>query len=773
MSISRKLFVRAAMTLGVGSLLAVGVAVYHGADPAVAGTQHRQAVTASGQNTVTTVAMAPTARGATLVVCVGADVAIDAITDDAGSTYTLVQAVSNSSRAGTLSVYEAPLLSKSVRTISLQHGWGNVDVAVSEYAGLRSGHDRATGRDAGYDTGAAWSSGPTTLTRRSGELVVGCAFDVYAAAEPATFSPGQAFTARATARGVFLEDRTVTRAGMYTASGTRLPADRRNVVAAVITFPTKRAVTPVTPVPPPDPTTAPTTAAIATTVPATTGPTTTATATTTATTAATSTTIGATTTSSTTPAASTTVASATTTTTNAPTTTTTVPPPPSGPVQLLFSDVASGPTTGGPDGLGVPIAIFGKGFGSSRGASTVTIGGVEVARYLSWGHGNAHNHDLDMIVVQPGPSVQGGAVVMTVDGVSTSGGASFAVDAAAHIFEVALGGSDANSCRWGQACATILRAAGVSGPGDIILVRAGQYAESEIWVRGDQGMSGAPGRQKVIKAAPAEEVVLTNADRPFIIDADNVTVAGLVFRNGKSIGVPDVGLPGHHGDQFVDNTFAGLIAWSALDTHGDGHLLAGNVCEVTGSTVGTQGHCYYVSYGVGTQLRYNTGSGAPGYGIHVFDQQRSAQDFRRVIGNMLIEGNVLRGSTERSGLIIAMNDEGGAGNIIDGVIVRGNTFAANSHLGVVVSGHVRNVTITGNTFDENGRQGVHIAAGVTGVAVVGNTIVQSENTNCRNDCTWYATAHVEVEPSANVDVRGNTYRPGSPILIGAVDPAPH
>jgi hypothetical protein len=402
----------------------------------------------------------------------------------------------------------------------------------------------------------------------------------------------------------------------------------------------------------------------------------------------------------------------------------------------------------------------------------VTIGGVEVARYLSWGSGNAHNHGLDMIVVQPGPAVRGGAIGLTVAGAAASGSASFTVDTSARLFEVALGGSDSNSCRWGEACATILHAAGVSGPGDIVLVRGGQYAESEIWVRGDQGMSGAPGRQKVIKAAPGEEVVLTNADRPFIIDADNVTVAGLTFRNGKSIGVPDTGLPGHHADQFIDNTFAGLIAWSALDTHGDGHLIAGNVCEVTGSTVGTQGHCYYVSYGDGTQLRYNVGAGAPGYGIHVFDQQRSAQDFRRVISNMLIEGNVLRGSTERSGLIIAMGDEGGVGNVVDGVIVRGNTFAANSHLGIVVSGHVRNVAITANIFNENGRQGIHVGTGATGVSVIDNGIVQSENTNCRNDCTWYVTAHVEVEPGASVEVRGNDYRPAPPIIIGAVDPSP-
>src|SRR5689334_17553668 len=72
------------------------------------------------------------------------------------------------------------------------------------------------------------------------------------------------------------------------------------------------------------------------------------------------------------------------------------------PPRVFFTDIEAGPVTGGPRNLGVPISIFGKGFGAERGVGRVTIGGVEVASYLLWGANNAQNTSLDMIVVQPG-----------------------------------------------------------------------------------------------------------------------------------------------------------------------------------------------------------------------------------------------------------------------------------------------------------------------------------------------------------------------------------
>jgi hypothetical protein len=443
---------------------------------------------------------------------------------------------------------------------------------------------------------------------------------------------------------------------------------------------------------------------------------------------------------------------------------------------VLFTDVESGPVTGGPDGLGVPIAIYGTGFGSSRGSSTVTIGGVEVARYLQWGHGTAHNPDLDLIVVEPGAAVSGGRVVVSVGASTSQADVRFSVDAGAKILAIAPSGSDSADCSVAHPCATVQAVATTKmSAGDIVLMRGGTYAESEVWIRSDQGHSGAPGRQKVIKAYPGERVLLDNAARPFIVDADYVTVAGIEFGNGKSLGIPDTGLPGHRGDRFVDNSFVGTIEWGAIDTHGDDHLVAGNVCDVSGSTVGTQGHCYYISYGSGVQLRYNVGRGAPGYGIHVFDQQRRAGDFRRTITNLLIEGNTLTGSSERSGLILAMNDEGGVGNLIDGVIVRANRLGANNHLGALVIGKVHNVVFTGNTFDQNGRQGLHIAddPGIAGVTVSGNTFIQSANANCHLFCTWYDPSHLQVGARASaVTVSGNHYEPAPPVVLGATDTSP-
>src|SRR4051794_6065028 len=87
---------------------------------------------------------------------------------------------------------------------------------------------------------------------------------------------------------------------------------------------------------------------------------------------------------------------------------------------IFFTDIESGPVTGGHFDQGAPITIYGSGFGADRRGSRVTIGGVEVADYILWGSHNAHNPDLDKIVVQPGSRVTGGPIVVTVEGVASN-----------------------------------------------------------------------------------------------------------------------------------------------------------------------------------------------------------------------------------------------------------------------------------------------------------------------------------------------------------------
>lgn len=437
---------------------------------------------------------------------------------------------------------------------------------------------------------------------------------------------------------------------------------------------------------------------------------------------------------------------------------------------VLFADVESGPVSGGPGNLGVPIAIFGKGFGAERGPSRVTIGGVEVARYWVWGTNNAHNPTLDMIVVQPGGAVRGGPIVVEVNGRASNADVTF-TPAPGAIYLVAPGGSDGNSCSMSSPCASILHVvADVMRPGDVLLVRGGTYSEGEIWIRSEQG--GQPNRPKILINYPGEEVYLTNPARDLIVDANYVVVSGFHFRNGKSLAAVGWASSRQKAARFVNNTFGGNIAWAAIDTHGDDHLLAGNVCEVSGSSVGTMGHCYYVSQGSNLKILYNIASGAPGYGIHLYDERRETRDFQRVIRDVLVEGNILKNSTQRSGMIVAMEDQGNYGNFIENVVLRNNIFAANNHAGLVLQGISRTIKVYNNTFYQNGRQGIYIAndAKINGVEIRNNLFDQSPNSNCRNDCDWFPPAHIQGGAAAqNVLVSNNGYYPGAPVLLDASD----
>jgi uncharacterized protein (TIGR03437 family) len=440
------------------------------------------------------------------------------------------------------------------------------------------------------------------------------------------------------------------------------------------------------------------------------------------------------------------------------------------PPRIFFIDVEAGPVRGGPGNLGVPIAIFGKGFGASRGASRVTIGGVEVARYMVWGAGNAHNKSLDMIVVQPGARVTGGPVVVAVNGQPSNADHGFSVNSR-NIYYVAPGGRDSSSCSETAPCGTILHAVtSVMKPGDTLLVRGGAYSEGEIWIRAEQG--GAEGQSKVIKNYPGEEPYLQNPARDVIVDANYITVAGLNFQNGKSLAAAGWASRNQAGDRFVNNTFTGNIAWAAVDTHGSNHLVAGNVCDVSGSSVGTMGHCYYISQGSNQKIIYNVGGGQPGYGLHLYDEQRATPDFQRVIRNVLVEGNTFKNSTQRSGMIIAINDQGGYGNIIENVTIRNNVFTGNNHAGMVVQGNSRDIRIYNNTFYQNGRQAIYLAseARLQQVDLRNNLFYQSSNSACRNDCAWFPLAHVFAgEAAGNVTISGNSYHPGSPVILGRTD----
>lgn len=223
------------------------------------------------------------------------------------------------------------------------------------------------------------------------------------------------------------------------------------------------------------------------------------------------------------------------------------PPPP----RIFFTDIESGPVTGGEGGLGAFVFIHGEFFGSSRGASTVTIGGVEVARYVIWGADNARARNLDLIVVQPGGNVTGGNVVVTVDGQS-SNGVPFAVRDGA-IYFVAPGdpgASDDNAGTFEAPFRTIYRPRQSLQPGDICYVREGRYDsfdpdyagwDAVLLLDGTTSRTGTEGRPVAYVGYPGESATIANPSARrgilFITDAgamDYFVFANLVFKIGRA-----------------------------------------------------------------------------------------------------------------------------------------------------------------------------------------------------------------------------------------------
>jgi hypothetical protein len=113
---------------------------------------------------------------------------------------------------------------------------------------------------------------------------------------------------------------------------------------------------------------------------------------------------------------------------------------------IFYTDLQSGPNTGGEGNNGVIVSIFGKNFGSSQGSSTVTFGGGAVATYKHWCSTCDATGQYDVISVAIGPSAATGAVVVTVGGLASQcenrdDGCNFTVRNG-NIYYVATTGSD-------------------------------------------------------------------------------------------------------------------------------------------------------------------------------------------------------------------------------------------------------------------------------------------------------------------------------------------
>ncbi len=207
------------------------------------------------------------------------------------------------------------------------------------------------------------------------------------------------------------------------------------------------------------------------------------------------------------------------------------------PPQIFFTDLVSGPATGGQDEQGAFITVYGIGFGSQRGSSWVSIGSGRAAAYPLWTNSK--------ITVQVGKRATTGNIVAHVTGSPESNGSPFTIRPG-HIYFVSNQGSDVSSGSYASPWKTITHATHTLMPGDIAYAMGGVQqvtldaydASLSIQTSGRAGAPIAlvayPGATVVIGSltGPAMAARTPNIDRT----SDHWVLAGLTFR-GKQEGL--------------------------------------------------------------------------------------------------------------------------------------------------------------------------------------------------------------------------------------------
>lgn len=226
-------------------------------------------------------------------------------------------------------------------------------------------------------------------------------------------------------------------------------------------------------------------------------------------------------------------------------------------INNIYSDIVSGPNSGGENGAGCYLTLWGRGFGAQPGVVLIGGGAAVIKSWSEW-----------RVVVQPGSAARTGSVV--INGKDTG-----------IIFSVVPG-----SIRFVDTGKTVQSALDLAGPGDHIVIRGGE--RSDIYPQYNSFFSlhhkeGTPTAPIVVMGYPGERVLFkrTSQSRGFHTWA---TAGHFVFANmvidaqhsGVGIGLT----PGTTDVRVVNNEVFGFFENSggaaAIDGSGKQYRIFGN-----------------------------------------------------------------------------------------------------------------------------------------------------------------------------------------------------
>jgi IPT/TIG domain len=256
--------------------------------------------------------------------------------------------------------------------------------------------------------------------------------------------------------------------------------------------------------------------------------------------------------------------------------------------QLFYSDLESGPNTGGQNNNGAFVTLWGKGFGTSQGTSTVTVGSGAVVAYQLWSDGK--------IIVQLGTGATSGNIMVRV-GSAASNGVPFTVRAG-NIFFVSTSGNDANAGTFAAPWKTIVKAKNSIAAGDIAYMENGVAQTTEENFTAYLSMDNNGVSNSGTAAAPKALIAYPNA---------TVTV-GVAGGLHYGIRTPNIGT---NEDYWVISQLHIIGGTQAMDIGGTGWKIVGNEMQCPGAD--DQVGCFEMSEG--NQVKF-WGNEVHNAGIH-------------------------------------------------------------------------------------------------------------------------------------------------------------
>lgn len=260
---------------------------------------------------------------------------------------------------------------------------------------------------------------------------------------------------------------------------------------------------------------------------------------------------------------------------------------------ILYSDLDSGPNSGGQDNHGVFVTISGKHFGATRGSGIVTVGGGAVNNYPLWSD--------TKIIVQLGAAASSGNIVVTNATAQSSNGIPFTVRPGRIFFVTPTGTGN------GSFVSPMSPFAIHSNiqPGDSYYFRAGTYSGAygdTTWQATNftlgSGQRGARGNPLALVGYPNEVVTFVAGERTNIgfstssgvgayttianltlVGADGCVSGGGFYTPAKS-GAPGVRVINNVcSATYTGNTMSGMLV-----IQNDGWRVWGNEFKDTGTS---------------------------------------------------------------------------------------------------------------------------------------------------------------------------------------------